>query len=341
MPLKPLLALVLLAATTHAQTVRMVPVDKDVQLEVLDWGGTGRPLILLTGLGNTAHIYDDFAPKLSQYHVYAITRRGFGASSVPETGYSVDRLADDVLAVLDALSIPKPIVAGHSIAGEELSSIATRHPERVAGLIYLDAALSFAFYSPELGDMNIDSLVLQRRLHELSTQPPQPLPIVSELLTTDLPAYERDLREFQRRFAEHPPPPTNPNRHDPTPADRATFAAYRLWQARTDNMLFPESELRQQFTANPDGSVGHYKNHATVVQAIVNGEQKFTHLGNVRMLAIYAMDPGHGKEAQSAAFEKANPTAPVVRLKNANHYIFLSNEADVLRAMNDFIATLP
>ena len=37
----------------------MVTVEKDVKLEVLDWGGTGRPLILLQGLGGVAH--DQFA----------------------------------------------------------------------------------------------------------------------------------------------------------------------------------------------------------------------------------------------------------------------------------------
>jgi pimeloyl-ACP methyl ester carboxylesterase len=60
----------------------MVSVEKGVSLEVLDWGGTGRPLVLLTGLGDTAHVFDEFAPKLTaSYHVYGITRRGRGASS--------------------------------------------------------------------------------------------------------------------------------------------------------------------------------------------------------------------------------------------------------------------
>src|ERR1700694_5401581 len=84
-------------------TVQFVTVDKNVKLEVLDWGGSGSPLVLLAGLGNTAHVFDDFAPKLtSEYHVFGITRRGFGASSIPASGYSADRLGDDVLAVLDA-----------------------------------------------------------------------------------------------------------------------------------------------------------------------------------------------------------------------------------------------
>src|ERR1700761_6218286 len=60
---------------------RFIPVDEGVKLEVLDWGGSGRPLVLLAGGGNTAHVFDDFAPKLTDhYHVYGITRRGFGAS---------------------------------------------------------------------------------------------------------------------------------------------------------------------------------------------------------------------------------------------------------------------
>src|SRR5712672_2290922 len=56
--------------------VRFVRVEKDVQLEVLDWGGSGRAIVLLAGSGLTAHEFDDFAPKLTgHYHVYGITRR--------------------------------------------------------------------------------------------------------------------------------------------------------------------------------------------------------------------------------------------------------------------------
>jgi pimeloyl-ACP methyl ester carboxylesterase len=124
-------------------------VEADVSLEVLDFGGTGRPLVMLAGLGNTAHIFDRIAPKLvDQFHVYAITRRGHGVSSTPPSGYAVDRLADDVLTVIEVLKLERPIVAGHSVAGEELSSIGTRHPEKVAGLIYLDAGYAYAIDDP-------------------------------------------------------------------------------------------------------------------------------------------------------------------------------------------------
>lgn len=66
--------------------VEFVTVEDNVRLEVLDWGGTGRPVVLLAGLGNTAHVFDDFAGKLSgACHVYGITRRGFGVLPVAPT----------------------------------------------------------------------------------------------------------------------------------------------------------------------------------------------------------------------------------------------------------------
>jgi non-heme chloroperoxidase len=119
---------------------RFVTVDKNIRLEVLDWGGSGRPLMLLAGGGDTAHVFDEFAPKLTaSFHVYGITRRGFGGSGFSASGYGADRLGDDVLAVLDSLKLKRPVLVGHSIAGEELSSAASRHPGRVAGLVYLEA----------------------------------------------------------------------------------------------------------------------------------------------------------------------------------------------------------
>src|ERR1700678_1196245 len=115
------------APDTSPHKVQFVTVEKDVRLEVLDWGGAGRPLIFLAGMGNTAHNFDAFAPKFTaKYHVYGITRRGFGDSSKPvptATNYTADRLGDDVLAVIDALQLNRPVLVGHSFAGEELSSI--------------------------------------------------------------------------------------------------------------------------------------------------------------------------------------------------------------------------
>ena len=95
-------------------TVQFVTVEQDVRLEVVDWGGTGRPVVLLAALGADAHEFDEFAPKLAgTNHVYGITRRGFGGSSKPEEGYSNDRLGQDIVAVIDALHLDRPVLVGH------------------------------------------------------------------------------------------------------------------------------------------------------------------------------------------------------------------------------------
>lgn len=300
-------------------TMQFVTVDKDVKLEVLDWGGSGRPVVLLTGLGNNAHVFDKFAPKLTaNYHVYGITRRGFGASSKPPLdngNYTADRLGDDVLAVLASLKIDKPVVVGHSIAGEELSSIGSRHPEKVAGLIYLDASFPYAFYNTARGDFLIDLIELRKKLDQLmpGMGPNDTRVQEQELLQTTLPQFERDLKDEQKMFEFLPPLPPQ-NRQPPSPAT-----------------------------------------------AIRSGEQKYTEI-HVPILAIVAVPHNFGPnylkdnptaraasiandleraEAQATAFEKALPTAHVVRLPNADHYVFRSNEADVLREMNAFIASLP
>jgi non-heme chloroperoxidase len=129
--------------------ITMVNVAEGVQLEVLDFGGTGRPIVMLAGFGNTAHVYDEFAPKLTGAgHVYAVTRRGYGVSSRPQSGYDVARLGEDVLAVIETLRLEKPVLVGHSMAGQELSYLASAHQDRIAGLVYLDAAYRYAYDVP-------------------------------------------------------------------------------------------------------------------------------------------------------------------------------------------------
>lgn len=305
---------------TSSHTVQFVTVEPDVKLEVLDWGGTGRPLILLAGLGNDAHIFDTFAPKLTtSYHVYGISRRGFGASSAPTPtadNYSADRLGDDVLTVIDALKLNRPVLAGHSIAGEELSSIGTRHPEKVAGLIYLDAGYPYAYYDPSRGDTTIDLVYLQKALNQLAS----PIALkerkaaVQTLLETSLPQFENDLRVFQKQLQgipdSRPAPPDTPHTR--------IMAAVTLGERRYGGVGCPllaiyadPHDMAFMFKANPEG-----------------------------LKAAEAEDQAR-TTAQADAFQVGNPSAHVVRLANANHYVFKSNEADVLREMNTFLATLP
>ena len=122
-------------------TAHFVRVAPGVRLHYLDFGGSGPPLVFLAGLGNTAHAFDDFAPAFTdRFHVIAITRRGFGESDHPDSGYDVQRLVADLTAVLDSLHLRRVSIVGHSIAGEEMTRFAATYPSRVAKLVYLDGA---------------------------------------------------------------------------------------------------------------------------------------------------------------------------------------------------------
>ena len=297
-------------------TVHFVTADNNVKLEALDWGGPGRALVLLAGLGDTAHVYDEFATKLTgTYHVYGITRRGFGASSVPDTGYSAHRLGDDVLAVIDSLGLTRPILVGHSIAGEELSYVGSRHPEKVAGLVYLEAAYFYAYYDRSRGNLTLDALDVRRKLDQLQLGkgPTDQRPLIRELLNGDLPQLQRDLKQTLKDLENAPPPPPQPP---------------------------PSSEF-------------------SPTQAILDGAQKYTKIP-VPVLAICAFPRRLGPEmgddpasrdaakarmltvvgAQIKAFRSGVPSARVVTLPDADHYIYRSNEADVLREINLFGSTL-
>lgn len=117
-----------------------VNVSNDVRIHGLDFGGSGATLVFLSGIGNNAHVFDEFAQRFtSSNRVIALTRRGFGESSHPEEGYDQATLAADVIAVLDSIGVRTAIFAGHSIGGYEITHIAAAYPDRVLGLIYLDA----------------------------------------------------------------------------------------------------------------------------------------------------------------------------------------------------------
>jgi non-heme chloroperoxidase len=305
--------------------VHFVTVEEGVQLEVLDWGGAGRAVVLLTGSGNTAHVYDDFAPKLSDCcHVYAITRRGFGLSSHPKAGYTDERLADDVLQVLDSLKIEAPVLVGHSMAGSELATLGTQHSDRLSGLVYLDAGAD----------------------------------------PKDFPWSDPAFRAVVQKLS-----PATPDPPSPTEAGRKkSYQAFRTWQMATLGFAFCESEVRNMYDFNSDGSVGDYRTPDAVHEAINAGAKKRDYSKiRVPVLSIFATPPSVAdqlkehprKDAEERvaieqqyemlvnfigrykrSLQSAVPDARVLEWPGAKHYLFITNEADVLRELRAFMAGL-
>ncbi len=217
--------------------IALVPVDNRLHLEVIDWGGTGRPLVLLAGLGNTAHIFDKFAPKLTaNFHVLGVTRRGFGSSSAPAPAngnYSADRLGDDILEVIDHLYLQKPVLIGHSIAGEELSSIGSRQPEKIGALIYLEAGYAYALYDQAHGDLMIDTIDLRRKLDDLLPGSGADQQSTLKALLIDLPRFEKELQAQQAVVMSQPKPGPIPMERSPADAIFAGQQKYASVRAPT------------------------------------------------------------------------------------------------------------
>jgi non-heme chloroperoxidase len=290
--------------------VRLITVEQGVQLEVFDWGGSGRPLIFLAGAGDTAHRFDSFAPRFTgQYHVYGITRRGFGASSKPAPAngnYSADHLGDDVLAVMKALHIERPVLVGHSLAGQELSSVGSRFPDKVSGLIYLDAATGFAFYDPAHPPISIEMNDIKRRIDEIEAGGVDEQKKLLELEAV-VAKFETNLHQSNAEVANMPPlPPRSP-----------IGAALNFGT--------------QKYTSIPVPALAIY--------ACPHNWDRFPANEPDRKAALIADDTARCT-AWANAFRGGVPSARVVLIPNSDHYVYLTNETQVIAEMNEFLASL-
>ncbi len=292
-------------------------------LHVIDYGGSGPALVFLAGLGNSAHVFDEFAPRFTDHHhVLAFTRRGYGESGRPRSGYDTRTLAEDVRVLLDSLGIERAVLVGHSVAGDELTEFAARHPERTPGLVYLDAAY--------------DRSHTTRRLLGMAV------------------------------LGQLPPAPPGPGGKD-----RRSPAAARDYLTRIYGVRWPASEIAATRVFDERGRWRRDATPAATNAKIIGGESAPDYRAvRAPVLAFYAVDRpeardfpwvrrmfvGRGmaqlkamrfraaqnrwEEGERRRFADAVPQARVVELRNASHYLFLSDESRVEAEMRQFLQGL-
>ena len=104
-----------------------------------DWGGDGRPVLLLHGLASTCHIWDLVAPLLAaDFRVVALDQRGHGQSAQVDDGYDFATVLGDAAAFIEHLGWERPIIAGHSWGADVALELAVAKPELASGLIFVD-----------------------------------------------------------------------------------------------------------------------------------------------------------------------------------------------------------
>jgi non-heme chloroperoxidase len=222
------------------------------------------------------------------------------------------------------LKLRKPILMGHSVAGSEMTFIGQKIPSVLGGIVYLDA--------------NADPL--------------------------DWPWDNAEYRAVVTKAAEGAPGP--PKR---TAADNASVEAYQAYQKRNGEAPFPTEEIRNMYEVNPDGSIGKNRTPPYVSDEIGIGAIQKDYRGmHVPVLALIAVPlppaekwskhaPGSEEERTASDrsdhilmeyihrwennLKQADPMARVVVLPGAHHYMFLDEEATVLKEIQSFLQTLP
>jgi pimeloyl-ACP methyl ester carboxylesterase len=188
-----------------------------------------------------------------------------------------------------------------------LSSIGSRFPKKVSGLVYLDAATGFAFYDPAHPRLEIEMNDIKRRIDEIEAGGVDEQKKLLELEAA-IAKFETVLHKSNAEVANMPPlPPRSPI------GAALNFGA-------------------QKYTSIPVPALAIY--------ACPHNWDRFPANDPARKAALVADDTARCT-AWADAFSRGVPSARVVRIPNADHYLFNSNEAEVVREMNDFLGKLP
>lgn len=97
--------------------------------------GRGTPVILLHGWSCNQKFWKNQIGPLSKDHqVFAPDFRGHGLSEVPDDGYTLAGLAEDIHLMIENLNLPPTVVIGHSMGGMVAQQLAITHPNDVSAL---------------------------------------------------------------------------------------------------------------------------------------------------------------------------------------------------------------
>ncbi len=121
---------------------RMLAVGDGRQVHVRDEGPRDAPIVLLHGSNADLHTWQAWTDALSaDYRVVRFDQRGHGLTGpAADADYSIEAFAGDIDAVVDALGVERFVLAGNSMGGAIAMQYAIASPERLDGLVLVDAS---------------------------------------------------------------------------------------------------------------------------------------------------------------------------------------------------------
>lgn len=287
--------------------VSFITTEPGVTLEVLDWGGTGDYLVLLTGLGDNAHVFDNFAYQFTDlFHVIGITRRGFGKSSKPKDGYDEATRVRDYISILDQLKISKASFAGHSIACGELNYIGSHYQDRINKLVFIDGQ--------DYGE------------HKSLKQPPGP-----DYSESEVASFERFIAATVRYNGYREPNAAlcevytidSSGKVTGTISPPEVTAKIVASSVSTDYSLFTVPVLGIFEAWTPQTRMPFYRD--------LDKDKQAEYDSTFKILFEW-------RERQLNRFRTEIKNSQMIEVTNSGHYIFLNNEAEVARAMRKFLS---
>ena len=291
-----------------------------VKLHYMDWGGTGKPLVLLTGLGATAKYYGGLAPKLAKrYKVFGLTRRGHGQSDRPAE-CKLDIFVEDIHHFLDAVEIERAVLVGHSMAGYEMPLFAIRYPQRVEAIVCIDAIYRKMASEPDFSD-----------------DPTNALPFIKPTLD--------DFASLDAYFAYK---------------KKARPDWARIWcKAIEDDLLEYvkistdgriEETIHDEFFGRIWKEITpHYPDYSMVKCPILAITPVGDYHPNVPLDASDDIQMAANKfwqervvpfiQEEIKTFRQSTPAVRTVELDSPNHRVFLAKEDETVQAISDFLIT--
>lgn len=159
--------------------------------------GEGEPLVLISGLGTSAVVWEPIIPIFSRdYMVIVFDNRGVGRTDAPGIPYSMEMMADDISGLLEMIGIERANIYGTSMGGAVAQFFAILHPKKVIKLILQSTSCLGSHAVMASGEV-LEYLENQAKT---TARDDNPLPGVTSEFADNNPLIIKELRERMQRY---------------------------------------------------------------------------------------------------------------------------------------------